>query len=278
MRKTCPNELDLFWFSACSKDRILDLSTLRLIVELHIKSSPRKCSHTFCSLRLGFSAVGKYQPQWWCVYRTMTDNRMSRRCHRCLRFVNPSRAFCARGQLLLIQLLKFSPARAGCSFEPMPYCNISYFRFSGTTSFAYSVSRGFLSDKISTPLVTAKDRKISAIILIRMKKKSKGRQSWRTPLLMVNSGESWPQARTLLRLLAHRNWMRKMNYFGTPFSERQCQRITRPTDSNFVFKSRSTEVVGAYVLRSVAKWNFGQHNPDRDGNRLRSHACAFYEY
>ena len=110
MRKTCPNQRNLLSCTTCSNDLPLTPNTLRLTSALLIRLSHQtramlrrhRCSNTeiqlISSARRGqvsepYSKTGLTA----AVYtRPLTDKRISRLRHKCLRLANAARAFCMR--------------------------------------------------------------------------------------------------------------------------------------------------------------------------------------
>lgn len=88
-----------------------------------------------------------------------------------------------------------------------------------------------------------------------MKRRGKRDQPWRKSSLVVNFGERSPQARTNLRLLAHRDKLNEMNYSGTPFLQRETvqKSLYKSTKSNATFKLRNIETVGPRNMSPCSK-------------------------
>lgn len=104
MRKTCPNNFNLFWYSRCSKNWTPGPSIWRLIFELLTKILPiiqiNWRSNTK-DLRI-LSVFNCHVSQLWsntdfivvAYIRRLIDNWMSCRFHRCLKLSKTNWAFC----------------------------------------------------------------------------------------------------------------------------------------------------------------------------------------
>lgn len=99
------------------------------------------------------------------------------------------------------------------------------------------------------------------------KRKSGRRKPWRTALPVVNWGERSQLVWNLLWLSSYTNWISETDFSARGSIAELGDRLSHERQKMLVYEKC------AYVLRFVGKWKFGQHNSDRDGNRMDF--CAF---
>lgn len=113
------------------------------------------------------------------------------------------------------------------------------------------------------------------MISIAMLKRNMERATLKKSLLVVNLSErssyqgNWP------RLSEYKNRKREMNYYGTSFHKRQCQKTVIPTKSNAAFKQRRqklwTHGKPSSNLKVPIGGRCGRCNHSRVGNWIGSH-------
>lgn len=214
--------------------------------------------------------------------RPSIDNRVSRRSHRCLKFVNSNRNFRVYESIAtdmqrtwwdttvqVIQPVYFTqlssnnkvPIRTNqsCNIfhlhgaKRYQYTSIPLFgrskkksnlfvsSLSSTKSSEYSQSDDFLFEQTAMPPFSKEDKATPvAILTIELKRESDRMQTWRMPLLSMDSGEGSPLAQTRFQILEHRDWKSEANFSGFLLSGRQRHRTSRSTDSNTAFRSMKT--------------------------------------